>query len=245
MATFLRQTIDPASRVFRGCAAVALLAFIVLAGGIPVPAGNHVVRQADEFYPCMHNGCGCATAADCWQSCCCYSLSERLVWARKHDVRPPKFAIDEARRMGLALSDCEPQASRSAAPTSCCSAHTVPCCESHKAKAKDCCPPAAGKDAAGAQQSRAAVELPAAGRTADSSRITTTDRDTVLLLNALRCRGVGENWYGLAVATPPPSLVRCAADASWDELFGVPLHDYQPAHHQPPAPPPRYALLCG
>jgi hypothetical protein len=71
--------------------------YILTAAGIPLPAGN-LVHKSGELFPCAECACGCATAEQCWRSCCCHSLAERMAWAREHGVRPPDFAIAEARR---------------------------------------------------------------------------------------------------------------------------------------------------
>jgi hypothetical protein len=79
-------------------ARLALLAiYIVTAAGVPLPAGN-LAHKSGELFPCSECACGCATAEQCWRSCCCHSLAERMAWAREHGVRPPDFAIAEARR---------------------------------------------------------------------------------------------------------------------------------------------------
>src|SRR3954447_10580110 len=91
-------------RPFRGRSArVALLAvYIVTAAGVPLPAG-HAAHKSGELYPCSDCECGCASAEQCWRSCCCHSMAERMAWARVHGVRPPEFAIAEARRARIDL----------------------------------------------------------------------------------------------------------------------------------------------
>ena len=88
----------------RRCAASLLLvAYAVTAAGVPLPTG-HVVRKTDEMYPCAHCACGCASAEQCWRSCCCHTLAERMAWARANGVRPPDFAIAEARQARIEVS---------------------------------------------------------------------------------------------------------------------------------------------
>jgi hypothetical protein len=53
------------------------------------------------LFPCSSCPCGCATAEQCWRSCCCHTLAERMAWAREHGVRPPEYAIAEAMRGGV------------------------------------------------------------------------------------------------------------------------------------------------
>jgi hypothetical protein len=84
----------------RMSSALLLLVFAVTAAGVPLPAGNKS-QKSGELYPCATCKCGCASAEQCWKSCCCHTLSERLAWAREHGVTPPAFALAEARHVGL------------------------------------------------------------------------------------------------------------------------------------------------
>src|SRR5215213_11062578 len=89
---FLRRSIRR-----RLISAMLVAMYIVTATGIPLPAGK-LARKSGELFPCSHCACGCASAEQCWRSCCCHSLAERMAWARVHGVRPPEFAIAMARR---------------------------------------------------------------------------------------------------------------------------------------------------
>src|SRR3954447_2511965 len=77
--------------------------YIVTAAGIPLPAGD-LARKSGEFFPCSGCACGCASAEQCWRSCCCHSLAERMEWAREHNVRPPEYAIAAAQRARIDLA---------------------------------------------------------------------------------------------------------------------------------------------
>jgi len=89
---------------FRRCTSGLLLAaFVVTAAGIPLPSANRLPKNGEPF-PCMTSGCGCNSAEQCWRSCCCHTLAERLAWARKQGVRPPEFAIAGAKRAGADLN---------------------------------------------------------------------------------------------------------------------------------------------
>src|SRR5690242_4754077 len=80
-----------------------LVGYAITAAGVPLPAGN-VAHKSGEFFPCSDCACGCASAEQCWRSCCCHSLAERMAWARVHGVRPPEYAIAEARRARIDLA---------------------------------------------------------------------------------------------------------------------------------------------
>src|SRR5215212_7047907 len=95
--------------------------YLVTAAGIPLPAGD-LAGKSGEFFPCSGCVCGCASAEQCWRSCCCHSLAERMVWAREHKVRPPDYAIAAARRARIDLAWLveAPGAESKALPASCC-----------------------------------------------------------------------------------------------------------------------------
>ena len=88
----------------RRCASTSLvILYTVVAVGIPLPTGAGSSKSG-ELFPCMDCACGCHSAKECWRSCCCHTLAERFDWAREHGVRPPEFALAEARQLGLDVS---------------------------------------------------------------------------------------------------------------------------------------------
>lgn len=119
-----------------------LAAYLTSAVGIPLPSGAR--RHSSEEYPCAASACGCATAEQCWRSCCCHSLAERFEWAREHRVRPPEYAIAAAQQAGIDLAwlglppvakkaelaakpPCDDHVAASDCPA-CCQAHST-CCQ--------------------------------------------------------------------------------------------------------------------
>jgi hypothetical protein len=84
----------------RGIGGTLIAAYVVVAAGIPLPAMRQASKSG-ERYPCESCGCGCDSAERCWQSCCCHTLAQRLNWAEKNGVRPPAFALADARKAGL------------------------------------------------------------------------------------------------------------------------------------------------
>jgi hypothetical protein len=84
----------------RATSLTMLAVYVVTAAGVPLPSGNHV-HKSGELFPCSECPCGCATPEQCWRSCCCHTLAERMAWARVHGVRPPEFAIAAAMRGGV------------------------------------------------------------------------------------------------------------------------------------------------
>ncbi|VTS05055.1 hypothetical protein [Tuwongella immobilis] len=85
-----------------------------------------VESASDDAYPCQSHGCGCATAATCWQGdCCCFTLVEKVAWADAHGAAVP----DSARRK--AAGDRAATAKR---PKSCCDSMNR-----HATQASSCC----------------------------------------------------------------------------------------------------------
>lgn len=52
----------------------------LIAAPLPVPLGS---------FPCAGHACGCLTAEQCWDHCCCYSVAERVAWAEQQHVSAP------------------------------------------------------------------------------------------------------------------------------------------------------------
>lgn len=76
----------------RTLAACVLGLYLVASLGIvPSPAliARWCGRLSSEQYPCQDHGCGCASAHQCWTSCCCFTPHQRLTWAIRRGVTPP------------------------------------------------------------------------------------------------------------------------------------------------------------
>jgi hypothetical protein len=155
------------------CAALALL-YITIASGVPAPIGRPL-GKGGELFPCSTCGCGCATAEQCWRSCCCHTLAERMEWARKHGVRPPDHAIVKAQAEGLdlawlgipSLPSCCNQIAKNSLPPSCQKRAAATCCNS----ARSCC-----------------------DRSNEPHDGSKGGRDHVIAWRALACHGQSLNW---------------------------------------------------
>lgn len=79
---------------------VTLAVFGLLAGtlGVPLPTITLSRKDLSVPFPCMDRQCGCRTADQCWQSCCCFTNRQKLAWAKKKGVMTPEFVEFAAER---------------------------------------------------------------------------------------------------------------------------------------------------
>jgi hypothetical protein len=73
---------------------LALVGYLTQAVGVPLPVRADKLFSAP--FPCQNHACGCRTAEQCWQHCCCYSTEEKLAWAKERQVTPPSHIQTEA-----------------------------------------------------------------------------------------------------------------------------------------------------
>jgi len=190
--------------------------YIVTAAGIPLPAGD-LARKSGELFPCSDCACGCASAEQCWRSCCCHSLAERMAWARVHGVRPPEFANAEARAARIDLAWLvEPKGAGSKALSASC------CARQLKTDAPACC------HAKTACCSHNHEQQPSDSKS-----------NRVVGWKALNCQGHSANWLAAV-----PTLVSVSGMQSNDlalvEWLGPALSEYADrASDLPAIPPPK------
>ena len=84
----------------RGALALLLIANqVVICAGLPLPAvAAAPQKDRGQPFPCMDRPCGCMNAQQCWRSCCCFSMQEKLAWAEAHHIEPPAYVREEAER---------------------------------------------------------------------------------------------------------------------------------------------------
>jgi hypothetical protein len=171
---------------------VLLAAYVITAAGVPLPSGRQVYKS-DELFPCAKSTCGCRTAEQCWRSCCCHSFAERIAWARTHGVRPPDYAIAQAKAAGLDMS----WLGRSTDTIAC---NSKACCEVVQIKpAHSCC------------EKRLAASSTKPARSCCShqhnSHPSTSTATRVVAWQSLKCNGQSQNWLA---AVPILIVVRHA-----------------------------------
>jgi hypothetical protein len=209
--TRIRRSIKQRQQAAVRWAAVGCYAVLALGIPLPMPA----TKTAREPYPCMNHRCGCQSAEECWRHCCCTTLEERLIWARENHVRPPEYALAEARDKGITW------------------AVNWPSDESwHKAVER-----AATEDSAAQGETHTC----ACGRCGHGSNVQPHNdtADGVILIEALKCRGAGENWQGLAISLPPPQAVSAQSLTPSIERVTIRSLHFTTLSFPPATPPPR------
>ena len=148
------------------------------------PAAKRLAgKERSRPFPCMDKPCGCATAEQCFNSCCCNTPAETLAWAKAHAVEPSVLTALE-RRVACAAPTVVK------APTASCCSSTVPAAEA------SCCttnPPMA-------------VSKPDGESPADQPLQTQPRARSVTLRAMLACGGIVAEWFAAGVALPPPRV---------------------------------------
>lgn len=71
-----------------------LLLMTIWAAHLPLPyrLAKPVGKDRSRPFPCQDRPCGCRTAEQCWQRCCCFSREQRLAWLQQYAIRVPQQA---------------------------------------------------------------------------------------------------------------------------------------------------------
>jgi hypothetical protein len=98
-----------------------------------LPLPRVVQKDLSVPFPCQGKACDCASADDCWASCCCHNDDEKLAWAAKNGISPPEWFVEGLRRTN-------PNLVAGVAKT-CCSAQRPSCCQAPETQtsASSCC----------------------------------------------------------------------------------------------------------
>lgn len=203
---------------------LVILGYLLVASGLPLPLGGVASTSTDGVaakrlaakdrsrpFPCMDKACGCATAEQCFTSCCCNTPAETLAWAKAHQVEPAVLLVLEHRvsrveidRLNVAKATPEP---------SCCSA-------AETEAGPSCC-------ATADLQSNEELPEPPRGR-------------AVTLRAMLACGGIVAEWFAAGAALPPPR-VELSLATSILEVCTPADEVGECLRASPAAPPPRAA----
>jgi len=120
MARLLKLRVTPIAR--RVLSVLVLLGVCAASLPLPVPVVAAVMKDRSIPFPCQDHPCGCHDAKQCWTTCGCMSMEEKLRWAESRGFSPPSYVDTKA---GIKRSCCTNQGAK------CCS-RTPSACRDHK-----------------------------------------------------------------------------------------------------------------
>jgi hypothetical protein len=217
-----------------------LAGYVIVVSGIPLPvasgpppAGSPASKRLagkdrSRPFPCMDKPCGCATAEQCFSSCCCNTPAELLAWAEAHRLDPATLTALQKRATDPlptpdAASCCS---SGDEAPACCAIAPAADVCDEYRslAAAPSCCGAHATTDAE---------------QHVDSVPADTVASRGISLRAMLACGGILAGWSAATTSLPAPAVVRVERSAACCGRI-VLADDVGPSiDHTPDAPPPR------
>jgi hypothetical protein len=203
-------------------AGLLLVAYIATCAGVmPFPAFAFKKKGGQPF-PCQDHACGCATAEDCWQHCCCFTPEERWEWARENNVAPPEYAERPAEE-GWSTARLRDQAENERLPHLACT-H----CQNPPRQNSSC--DHSGMTTCCRNESSAQGDRPHDSPPISNGRA---------LLSAWRCQGLSTVWLSTGAVLP---FVPTRCWSPRETCFGcIAVSDSRPAvlPFVPPDPPPR------
>lgn len=202
---------------------IALLPFVVGSLPLPMDSGSRLEKDLSQPFPCQNRPCGCRSAQQCWQKCCCFTNAQKVAWAGRHRVAVPEQVLAAARR--------EQTTARTTAK-SCCS-------KSAQTLAVNQRPPASSvRDAA---QSVGETEQRRQASTAARTSGTRPGANVVIGVVAAQCQGLDWSWLIVPAGILPTARVPQPPVVPTVRMC-VPASDAAPSLFlQPPVPPPRPA----
>lgn len=210
-------------------AGVALLAYVVTVGGFPLPAPV-VSSEHGEKFICQDHACGCRSAAQCWNNCCCFTPAERLAWADAHEVRLPGKL-----RQALVAQASQPERNVAAACCATAAPDSHDCCDAHEHESHQhtCSNDVAGRhDCGHCSTTRDAGDSHQHAN--DAPRVRWT-----LGIEALKCQGLSTLWVvsGACLPLEVPTLWQF----DWTTAGAVSIRPSTPLAvlSAPPVPPPQ------
>lgn len=76
-------------RIARQCTLLACaVAYFAATFGVPMPV-TVAVKSIGQPFPCQDHCCGCRSAEQCAERCCCYSRVQQKSWYAQHGIAAP------------------------------------------------------------------------------------------------------------------------------------------------------------
>lgn len=195
---------------------LAILGYCVVASGLPLPLGGNApaggrdeaaarrlaAKDRSRPFPCMDKPCGCATAEQCFTSCCCNTPAQTLAWARARGV-DVGVLMGLERRVAAAAVPGPP-----AENESCCTAAASSCCRGGDDARADEAVSDERESGCGVATGSPRHDDGIAGADEPEPR----DREPpaqpriVTLRAMLACGGIVADWFAAGASLPPPKL---------------------------------------
>jgi len=201
----------------------------------PIPIPVLRLSEPDEVpYPCQGGHCGCSSAHQCWTSCCCMSLEQRLEWASSRGIEPPVYAkqmqntnrsVQPVSRMNSKTSQSEHSKRDCSRP--CCRKESQPQAENGKTVTATESKPSCCADGSLAKNNK-----PQSGSAPSKLQL-------LISVKALECQGL---FMELAIHMGFIPLDRCVTlERAPGLTWIIPFLNCvaRPVSQQPPVPPPR------
>jgi hypothetical protein len=205
-----------ATVVRRVAVMAALLGFVGGVVGVPLPK-LRLAKDRSKPFPCQDHRCGCASAEQCWRSCCCFTNLQKVAWAAEHGVQPPEYVYLAAAR--------EQAETRQAG----CCRHGTNAGHNHDQGCRD---EAASHEIA-ALNSHDHEEQTATASGASWSI------DFVSAIEARKCQGQAELWLTLGAVAPPPVKIEVNLQPLFAGMVFCRVNSLAGISDAPAAPPPR------
>lgn len=78
---------------------------------LPMPvspqAGKISEKDTSEPFPCQNRPCGCRSASQCWEKCCCFSDEQKVAWAKANHVKVPEFVLAKVQNFAEVQADSD------------------------------------------------------------------------------------------------------------------------------------------
>ncbi len=223
----------------RPIAVAALAIYLAAVVGVPLPAA--LKKQRDAAFPCQGHACGCLSARECWEHCCCFSPKQKLAWARSHGITPPArlVAVVETIEANPLLTSRDEHADDETESA---------CHDEHEAPGGSCCARRAACSTSHEHEPahdhgdchQAVAERACCGdRGHDGDDNAHDDARRAIVIKARQCQGLGELWCLTGAVMPAPAA--CDWHFQWDVVERLPVGAalWRSADLAPPIPPPR------
>lgn len=198
--------------------ALLLVSWALAVWPLPLTPVATTPKDRSRPFPCRDRACGCRSAEECWQGCCCFTDREKLAWAAANDVVAPDYVVAAAAQEAVAATE-----------------HVRSCCALRSVPPDGIAAHSRGAAAVCEDANLAGSVVPGASPPAE------TAPDYVLGVLLQRCRGQSPTWHSL-----PPCVLPAAVNFALSHEVVCTLRPTDvpwPAAQspRPPEPPPRAA----